>query len=1024
MFKKILGTSSVLILLILGFVIFTNMVQADWQDPTIAPPEGNIAEPINTGPTEQYKRGKLNVDEIAVGRINVTSCESELPPGCVSVGNGGLTCDGGSETIACNLSVEGFIDSEGMTIINNNYDPYGSNVALTIDSVGGDYDCDDECINYGIYARSLDPNASENIGIYGSAENSSNNIGVMGRVPYGYRGIGVYAEAHDSSSSAISARSNNGVGIVSYSLADTGIQGNSNEGYGVYGYSGDSYGVYGRSYNSYGLRGYSHKSYGLYVTTGGPVVARFYKDGNKSVNFGTAEYIGDFKGDVKIAGNLEVTGECIGCGEGGSGLPDGTTVNNILRWDGSNWVEEDSFQVTSFGTVKSGSIDIDSGNIIVDNPDRPGQPAYALEANSTGNNASGIKGQATGQTVTGVHGIATTNDDGIGVWGQGTSYGVRADGSGAEGIGIYASGQNKAGSFVGDVLITGDLEVTGECIGCGSSGDSGELPAGTAEYQSLRWNGSDWVVDNNVLISSPNKSLSVVNNQDEYNLHIVNTRSIEGTGVYSEASGVGGIGVWSKGKARGVLAEGDTSSTSSIAVHAIGNAGRAGLFSGDVDVDGLLAVENTFNTGQFGSGITSISTGGLSSGGAFWGNNYGTYGLSTEDNCIWQVNAPDPSDPQGTFSTTFEAPTNFSVEETGVCAGAVGASLGNRAVGTYGGTLGDNSIAVMGWGLGNNNWGGGFIGTSAGLWALGGTPSQHGNGVNALSFNGYGVVGGTNSPTYSGLWGWNSAALGGVGLSASASGQDSYGALISGFTGMQVVTVGDKDGQDHTAVGINVIVNNADGYTRPFPFSSEAGINIGVQADALTGVDAISFMTSGYGGIFKGKTVGVQGETYNGSAVKGRVLSGGTGKAGQFTGSVEIDGGTISTNSQPALDVTGGSGLSLDSGYVLFNDGATTATANKIAGTIAAQESGLWAPLATSVQQFTINNSYVRGTWRAIGDSRNTPSSSPPPSIILLTPVYDSAAGEPIAAVDQVGDGWFKITCKNVFRVNFMIINP
>lgn len=47
------------------FLVSINLVLAAWQEPTLPPPSGNVAPPLNTGATNQYKSGGLSLGGVA-----------------------------------------------------------------------------------------------------------------------------------------------------------------------------------------------------------------------------------------------------------------------------------------------------------------------------------------------------------------------------------------------------------------------------------------------------------------------------------------------------------------------------------------------------------------------------------------------------------------------------------------------------------------------------------------------------------------------------------------------------------------------------------------------------------------------------------------------------------------------------------------------------------------------------------------------------------------------------------------------
>jgi len=237
----------IFLIFIFAFALFINNVYAIWTAPGSAPPEGNVAEPINVGDTAQYKNGKLTVRDLAVD-----SCSAVLPPSCY---NTGVTCSGGEFNPGCRL----FVSASG---------------GHSIQSINNDNN-DGAAAVYG----------------YKSTDNGS---GILGTGKYGVKGVG-------------KSGVNNNVGV--YGSGDTGIKGSGNEYgvygvgtvYGVYGYSSSNYGVYGRSLSNVGVYGYSSSNYGVYGFSSSSYAGYFngdvYVDEDLSVG-----------GDLSVSGSVAVSG--------------------------------------------------------------------------------------------------------------------------------------------------------------------------------------------------------------------------------------------------------------------------------------------------------------------------------------------------------------------------------------------------------------------------------------------------------------------------------------------------------------------------------------------------------------------------------------------------------------------------------------------------------------------------------------------------------------------------------------------
>lgn len=146
--------------------------------------------------------------------------------------------------------------------------------------------------------------AANATGIQGTSKATSPGTGAAGvrgiNNGTGSNGFGVYG-SHAGGGDGVYGKSSNGTGVEGISTNSTGVQGSSSSGsgVGVEGISTNYLGVYGNSTSNIGVEGYSRESYGVEGTSYNGTAIH-----GTTIN-GTA---GAFDGDVKVTGNLSVTG--------------------------------------------------------------------------------------------------------------------------------------------------------------------------------------------------------------------------------------------------------------------------------------------------------------------------------------------------------------------------------------------------------------------------------------------------------------------------------------------------------------------------------------------------------------------------------------------------------------------------------------------------------------------------------------------------------------------------------------------
>ncbi|MBN2541444.1 hypothetical protein JXI42_01105 [bacterium] len=398
---------------------------------------------------EDYQNGDCETSEDAIAYFKNTSTSGTNNAAAVmGINMGDSTTGYGGYFKGGSHGVMGEVIHRGTT---NHYGVYGYSQRELILTPAGN--------NYGVYGTAI--NGSKNYGLYGEAfgGDSSDWAGYfsMGNVYIDEDlGVGVEYPKHklhvedyqngdcENFGDAIAYFKNTSTSGTNNTAAVLGVNmGDSTTGHGGYfkgGYRGvtgevvhrdtmDHYGVYGfaqrelillsdgTNYGVYGIAINGATNYGIYGEAFG----------------GITNWAGYFSGDVKIDGDLTVTGEGI---------------------DDNDWA-------FASGSGLTGEI-YHTGNVGIGNSD----PTYNLDVTGVVR----IDGRMN-LASTGGSGILASSTNSSGIIGSTTSDG--ATDAGVKGLGygeapaIYGAAldDGKAGYFSGDVKITGELEVGGELLG-------------------------------------------------------------------------------------------------------------------------------------------------------------------------------------------------------------------------------------------------------------------------------------------------------------------------------------------------------------------------------------------------------------------------------------------------------------------------------------------------------------------------------------------------------------------------------
>ena len=311
-------------------------------------------------------------------------------------------------------------------------------VAAAVDGIRGDSD-----IGAGVVGAS--PHLIGVLGVQGAAPDLRNTA-------QGFGGAGVTGSADD------------GIGVLGHSNQNPGVRGDSTEDSGVVGISEIAAGVEGRSRAEFGVLGL------------GPVgVKGVSTDGIGVVGLTGIGIDPSTLGAFGVAGTSDVATGVLGHSKTAAGVT-GESVHAI----GVTGTTENGFagilgtSAGSFGVVgvHGAGRDLDPSNpagVVGSSDDTPG--VHGVSARGIG--VFGVHGTGTDLTPLSLAGVVGTSQDTPGVLGRsGTDAGVRGEsGSGAAIHGISASSSGVAGQFDGNVVVNGDLNVTGAKSAIVQSGD-------------------------------------------------------------------------------------------------------------------------------------------------------------------------------------------------------------------------------------------------------------------------------------------------------------------------------------------------------------------------------------------------------------------------------------------------------------------------------------------------------------------------------------------------------------------------
>ena len=287
-------------------------------------------------------------------------------------------------------------------------------------------------------------------------------------------GLGVYGNA--GSGDGVAGTSSTGYGVYGTSAQGNGVVGNSStSGDGLVGNSADGAGVYGSSGDGYGGYFTTGGANGLYaVTTDSNGTGILGVASNGSSAYGVEGSSASGKGVVGFGAVQGVYGSV---GNGTYGFLGGVDPTNGFP---AGVVGADASGSSSHGSGVYGTSTNGDGVIGISASGTAGYFSsggfYGLYATTSQSNGTAIRGvSGTGTDAAGLYGQADGGDgvygtsaNGSGVYGTSGSgdgiYGYSANGTavygdgGANGVGVFGVGHSlAAGSFVGDVIVTGKL---------------------------------------------------------------------------------------------------------------------------------------------------------------------------------------------------------------------------------------------------------------------------------------------------------------------------------------------------------------------------------------------------------------------------------------------------------------------------------------------------------------------------------------------------------------------------------------
>ncbi|MBU1167090.1 hypothetical protein KKC60_01635, partial [Patescibacteria group bacterium] len=511
---------SVTLTLVAAVVVLTNIeTQAAFQEPTGAPPTGNVPAPINVGTDSQYKQGYLAVGANAqpvqaaleghatvpdkYGIYGVSSGDSY--PGIVgeSTNNNPGELSLGVQGKGKTIGVYGGGDEAGVYGVSSvDYGVRGSstaNYAGYFEGIGGVTGIATSGFGNGGFfasqgtgalALTTTPGSDANNYTYGLEGRAAPKSGAAGSFS-----AGVYGSSDDFR------------GVIGESAAGQGVYGEGGS-QGVYGKSANTgvwgevtdwnnarFGVVGRAYvdnnkNSAGsLGGHDTAVWGYYKdpTTPNAVAVK----GEADVSVGNAKQGGVYgfsKNGYGVYGKANWNGSIAVVPAGG---PPTSTSNPPTEPDYSGGAGivglGDSYGVIANGGYWGGKFEASQDEGVGLQSVGPTYGTYATATNDSGagvygvgyggNNQYGIKGKANFNGGIGVYGEGrqygvSGQSDNVGVYGKGGTYGVHGHSDNSYGIYGSSTATGYAGYFMGDVyvkpassygmMVAGNLRVSGQ----------------------------------------------------------------------------------------------------------------------------------------------------------------------------------------------------------------------------------------------------------------------------------------------------------------------------------------------------------------------------------------------------------------------------------------------------------------------------------------------------------------------------------------------------------------------------------
>jgi hypothetical protein len=277
-FKKVY-TCSMRTMRIAGAVLISlayASVALAWTVPTAAPPNGNVAAPLNTGSVEQVKTGPItNIQLTSVGTAPSPVTNKLYNVGGTLYFNGSPVAGGGGGTVGGSGAANYVSKFTGASTLGNSQ-IYDNGSTVGINSLGQEG-------KLRVYGGAGPPWAiyasGSTSGVYGAGSDPNGWGGQF------YGGYGVYGDASLANASGVRGHAPSGYG--GYFTGSTGVYASAGAGNGVTGVSTSQYGgyftgaggVYGvNSSGYYGFLGYPGSSWGV-LTNGNMYASDYYVSG-------------------------------------------------------------------------------------------------------------------------------------------------------------------------------------------------------------------------------------------------------------------------------------------------------------------------------------------------------------------------------------------------------------------------------------------------------------------------------------------------------------------------------------------------------------------------------------------------------------------------------------------------------------------------------------------------------------------------------------------------------------------------